>query len=63
MNNHTWDEGSRFWIAPWMGWEEEFNSWEEAIKAAQKYIEEDFEQLQTKHGYKKAEHLVDVRNG
>ena len=25
---NTWGENSRFFIAPWSGWEQEFSSWE-----------------------------------
>lgn len=58
----NYSENSRFWISPWSGWEQEFSSYEEAIATAREYIKKDFEFLRTKHGYKKPEHLVDVRN-
>lgn len=61
-NTMKFDEGTSFFIAPWSGWEEQFNSWEEAIVQASKYIKEDFEQLRTVHGYKKPEHLIDTRS-
>ena len=60
-NTPRFDEGTRFFIAPWSGWEEEFSTWQEAIAKAQKYIKEDFEQLRSVHGYKQPEHLIDTR--
>lgn len=51
----------KYFIAPWSGWEEEFQSKEEALARAKFLIQSDESRLATLHGYKKPEHLIDER--